>query len=110
MNYLLNVTFFAGSDDPQDVDTGLYLLSVDKEISKQEMENIFSKVNSLLSPFNYSNEAEEFLLSYDCGLNIDTLMEGVEMYLEGKIQKLDAKDGYVFNNCIYKFYFIEQWQ
>ena len=30
--YLLDVTFYAGSNDEEDTDTGLYILSVDKDI------------------------------------------------------------------------------
>ena len=107
-DYLLDVTFFAGSDDLEDMDRGLYLLSVDKEYSEEEMTKVFNKVNGLLDTFNEEEEAQEFLLSYDVGLNIDTLMEGVEMYTEGKVIKVQGDSGSVekIDNC----FIIEQWQ
>jgi hypothetical protein len=78
--YLLNVIFCAGSDDPEDVDRGIYLLTVEKNISEEEMTEIFKKVNSLLDEFNDDDEAADFPVSYEDGLNIDTLMEGIEIY------------------------------
>ena len=102
--YLLNVTFYAGSDDTEDTDKGCFLLSADKEITENEMTTIFRKVNELLDTFN---EESSFPISYDLGLNINTLMKGVEIYTKGKIEVL-------CNNCgnikIDNYYIIEQWQ
>lgn len=101
--YLLDVTFYAGSDAPGDIDRGLFILNVDKEISEKEIKNIFGIVNMLLDP--YRDDGEEFSLSYYAGLNINTLIEGVEIYTKGKIEK-------AYNNCgkIDNCYIIEQWQ
>jgi hypothetical protein len=44
--YLLNVTFHAGSDDPEDTDTGLYLFETNENISKEKSVDIVTKVNA----------------------------------------------------------------
>lgn len=103
--YLLNVTFYAGSNDPEDTDRELFVLSVEEEIAESEMRNIFEKVNSLLDTFN---EDAIFPISYEQGLNINTLIEGVEIYTKGKAIELNS-------NCerldvIDNYYVIEQWQ
>lgn len=35
--YLLNVTFYAGSDIAEDTDRGLYLISLDKPVTYEEI-------------------------------------------------------------------------
>ena len=105
--YLLNVTFCAGSDDARDVDKGLYLLDINKDITQQQMKDVFSEVNHLLDPYNYEEE-NEFPISYEDGLNIDTFMNGIEIYTKGKVFQ-------VHNNCgslnrMDNYYEIEQWQ
>ena len=104
--YLLYVTFYAGSDDAEDIDRDLFLLSVDKEITESEMKNIFKKVNSLLDYFD--DEEKDFPISYEQGLNINTLMEGVGIYTKGKVTEVYSNCGDVekIDNC----YVIEQWQ
>jgi len=106
IKYVLKVTFYAGSDDPEDTDKGTYVLSVDKKISKKEMEKIFAEVNYLLDPYE-EKENEDFPLSYEDGLNIDTLMDGIELYTKGKVDEL-GEHGYGF--FVEGVYEIEQWQ
>lgn len=105
--YLLNVTFCAGSNDPEDVDRGICLLTVNRSISEEEMTEIFKKVNSLLDTFNEDDETIDFPVSYEDGLNIDTLMEGIETYTKGSVKP-------VIKNCgeltVDNYYVIEQWQ
>ena len=103
--YLLNVTFYAGSDDIEDIDKALFLLSVEKEITESEMKNIFKEVNSLLDTFN---EDTNFPISYEQGLNINTLIEGVEIYTKGKATEFYSNYGKL--NDINNYYMIEQWQ
>ena len=107
-NYLLNVTFYAGTDEAEDTDKGVFLLSVDKEYSESEMKDIFRIVNSLLDTFNENDEALEFPMSYDDGLNLNTLMNGVEIYTKGKVMEVYNNFGKIekIDNC----YVIEQWQ
>ena len=108
-NYLLNVTFFAGSDDLMDTDRGVYLLMLDKKVSFEEMKNIFCKVNHLLSPYLDEDEYEkkDFPYSYEAGLNIYTLMEGVCYYTNGQIIEFDNLRGELhIDDC----YSILQWQ
>ena len=103
--YLLNVTFYAGSDEPEDIDKGMYLLTTEKPISQDEMDKIFEEVNSQLDSFN---EITDFPFSYDDGLNIDTLMEGVEYYTKGNIIQLYSDYGKIHD--IDNYYMISQWQ
>lgn len=104
--YLLNVTFYAGSDTPEDTDNGLFILTVNKEFSKKGMEHLFGIVNSLLDP--YRDDDEEFALTYNEGLNINTLMEGIELYTKGKVEKLYSNWRTITD--IDGYYVIEQWQ
>ena len=103
--YLLDVTFYAGSDTPEDVDHDLFMLCVDKEITKNEMENIFIEVNKLLDCFD--DKEKDFPVSYENGLNIWTLIEGVEVYTKGKIERFKDECGAI---AIDNYYIIKQWQ
>ena len=103
--YLLDVTFYAGSDNPEDVDNDLFILCIDKEITKNEMENIFIEVNKLLDCFD--DEEKDFPVSYENGLNVWTLIEGVETYTKGKIERFYDEYGAI---VIDNYYVIEQWQ
>ena len=109
--YLLNVTFYAGSNAEEDTDRGLFLLCVEKEISENEMANIFQEVNELLNDydvFEVDAKGENFPISYGQGININTLMEGVGIYTKGKVEKVYSNCGQSekVDNC----YVIEQWQ
>lgn len=106
--YLLNVTFYAGSNDEKDTDRGLFVLIVDKEYTEIEIKNIFEEVNRLLDTFNQEIGEAEFSISYEQGSNINTLMEGIEIYTKGKVTE-------VYSNCgkiemVDNYYVIEQWQ
>jgi hypothetical protein len=101
--YLLDVTFYAGSDDPEDTDKGLYILSVKKDIEEAEMKEMFKTVNKLLDV--YDEEDTAFPISYEEGINIDTLMSGIEFYLKGKVKKV-KKPNITADN----YFVIEQWQ
>lgn len=103
--YLLVVKFCAGSDEPEDVDTGLFLMTIDREIKEQEMKNIFSETNKALDYFN--DEDNDFPISYEQGLNIGTLMKGVAIYTKGTVSELQSNCG---DLAINNYFFIEQWQ
>ena len=105
--YLLNVTFYAGSDDMEDIDTGLFLLNVNKEISESEMKTIFIEVNKHLDTFAQESGEIEFPISYENGLNIDTLMEGISIYTKGTFCKVQNNMGGLKAD---NYYEIEQWQ
>lgn len=102
--YLLNVTFRAGSDDAADTDRGLYMLCTDREITENKMKSIFKAVNALLDVYAES----DFPLSYNDGLNIFTLMDGIEIYTQGRVLAIDSNCG-AFEK-IDNYYVIEQWQ
>ena len=98
--YLICMTFYAGSDEPEDVDRKNYILGTRKKYSQKKMEQAVRKVNRLLDPY----EENDFPLSYDEGLNVDTLMEGLRHYLNGKLYSLEK-----FSGRIAAVYQMEQW-
>jgi len=104
--YLLNVTFYAGSNDIEDTDRDLFLLCIDKEISEKEMTEIFRTVNKLLDYFD--DEEKDFPISYEQGLNINTLMEGIGIYTKGEVKEVYSNFGHLQE--IDNYYVIEQWQ
>lgn len=106
--YLLNVTFYAGSNDEEDTDRDLFLLCVDKEITEIEIKNVFKEVNRLLDPFDQEIGEVEFSISYDQGLNINTLMEGVGLYTKGTVIEVYSNSGSI--EKVDNYYVIEQWQ
>ena len=106
--YLLNVTFYAGSNDEEDTDKGLFLLCIDKEITETEIKNIFKETNRLLDPFNQAVGESDFSISYNQGLNINTLMEGVGLYTKGTVIEVYSNSGSIEN--VDNYYTIEQWQ
>lgn len=106
--YLLNVTFYAGSDDEEDTDRNLFILCVDKKVSEQEMIGTFREVNRLLDTFDQEIGEAEFPISYEQGLNINTLMEGIGIYTKGKVTEVYGNCGNIEN--VDNYYVIEQWQ
>ena len=104
--YLLNVTFYAGSDDKEDIDKGLFLLFVDKETTEIEVKEIFRVVNSLLDYFDVKERDSP--ISYEQGINIHTLMEGISIYTKDKVEEVKENCGYIQE--INNYYVIEQWQ
>ena len=106
--YLLNVTFYAGSNDPEDTDRDLFLLCIDKEITEKEMKEIFRETNRLLDTFAQETGEAEFPISYEQGLNINTLMEGVGIYINGEVKEVYSNFGHLQE--IDNYYVIEQWQ
>lgn len=56
----------------------------------------------------YKEETDDLPISYNSGLNIDTLMEGVEIYTKAKVEPLDNKHGKIEH--IDDVYCLEQWQ
>ena len=98
MKYLLNITFYAGSKDELDTDRGLYIYKSKDEIDKQDFVNLFSKASKLLS-----EEDSEFTYSYNSdGLNLDTLVKGVETFTKDKITKIRENCGYVAVGTYYE--------
>lgn len=107
-NYLLSITFYAGSDDAEDIDRGLYLMRTDKEYSFDEMKNLFKTVNALLCPYREDIDENPFELSYDEGINIYTLTDGIKLFAKCDMIKIPNCCNEV--GCIDAYYEIEQWQ
>ncbi len=108
MKYLLNVTFCAGTDEPEDIDRGLYILEKDdpKPMTLTEMCEMFKAVNEKCNADEEDEESSDFPTYLD-GLNIGTLMEGVEKYTGGKVTAM--KSCMTLEGTI-PYYAIEQWQ
>ena len=105
-NYLLDITFYAGSDEAEDIDRGLFLLSSKLELTKEDFIKIFAAINKAIDP--YSDDAEDLSISYEQGLNLNPFIEAVNFYTSFKIEKIFDNYGNISN--IDNFYKIEQWQ
>lgn len=104
-NYLVNLTFCAGSNEPQDVDNKLIIISSKKQITVDEIVTKFNETNKLLDPFNEDND---FPFTYDDGLNIDTLLKGFIQHTGLKVTVLEHKTP--IEITIHGYFVIEQWQ
>lgn len=67
------------------------------------MKEIFRKVNALLDPY----KDRDFPISYDEGLNVNTLIKGVGIYLKAVVKEVYSNKGSVEAD---DYYVIEQWQ
>ena len=101
--YIINLTFFAGSDDPVDTDRNIYVLESSKELSQSEIYSIFREANENCNRSLYEDERDIEFPSYEEGNNIDTLVKGVSVLIE------DYAKIYPFNE-IAAVIDIEQWQ
>ena len=105
--YLLNVTFYAGSNAEEDTDKGLFILRTENSISKLEMKDIFKEVNRLCDAYSDDEDVLAFPVTYEDGLNINTLMQGVEEFTKGQVRVVIDMFGHLEVNDVYM---IEQWQ
>lgn len=107
-NYLLDLTFHSGADAPEDTDNGVYIVKTDREIIVHEMADIIDKANK------YCNEESEdipdgFNATYEDGVNIDTLVDGISDLMKGYGEISEIRDGSLGLriDAVYK---ITQWQ
>lgn len=111
-NYLVDLTFYAGSDDPENIDRGLYIITTEKPFTEDEMKKIIEKTNSMLADFsendflNDNTYPDNFPMGYYEGLNIHTLIDGLRCQ-SNIIAITHADDTEHSVNDVYK---IEQWQ
>lgn len=108
-NYLLSVTFHAGSDTPKDTDKGLFIITVPKQtvITEDILKNIFKEVNRLCDPYSDDEDVVNFEETYENGLNIHTLMKGFTAYTKYPVTEMKNDIGHI---NIANYYEIEQWQ
>lgn len=131
MKYLINLTFYAGSDDKEDTDRGMYLIETDKTMSEDDIKIAISNVNMLcnIDYTDYDSNEEivemyreegqstiadlveqnpdfEFCYAED-GLNIDTLTGALEQFLSCKIEPIANNTKDITADAVYT---IEQWQ
>lgn len=106
--YLIDITFIVGSDDIiEDTDEEIYLFEIktDEDISGVVFANIFNKVNDMLN-----NDINALGISYIEGLNIYTLIKGVEIYFEGDAKITQVTNDFEKIDNIDNEYSILQWQ
>ena len=103
--YLLDVTFYANSDAPEDTDRGLYIMQTEKKATRYDICELFRKVNDLLNNDDMDN-SDGFPYSYYVeGINIDTLIQAVSFYTKSQIKKANGYSG-----IIHAIYSIDVWQ
>ncbi len=107
VSYLLNIKVCAGSDESEDMDTGLYVLTTPLAVSYDEIEDAFVQANRLCDPLSDDGEVIDFPVTYDDGLNLDTLLKGVSAYKGGwNFRKVSERTPI----SAAAYYEIEQWQ
>ena len=112
MKYLINLTFYAGSNDPEDTDNGCFILVTDEPMSNTDIKKQFKLVDSILYDRFVDDEptapnADKVTGSYEDGINIDTLVNAFEEYTGFSIQMVHPG---IFPTMIDGYYEIVQWQ
>lgn len=105
MIYLLNLTFYAGDDLPENTDRGIYCLESNAELTAEKIYDIDQKVNDKLN--DYDDENSLSVSYFDDGTNIDTLNKGVEEDSSVKITELTNNSGPLNISNYFEF---EIWQ
>lgn len=113
MLYLLNLTFYAGDDLPENTDRGVFCLESPKELTEDYIQNAYKEVNDTLNDFLYDEDEgsaqNPYKVSYDNdGSNIDTLCAAVAEHLDVKITRLENNSGQI--NAITNYFEFEIWQ
>ncbi len=111
INYILDLTFCAGSDEDKDVDHKIVVIKTHEPVDEQKMRNVIAKVNKLSDPFLEGedlDDAKKLPLNYYDGLNIDTLLENLAAYTGWEI--IGYKEAFKNPVTINALYQIEQWQ
>jgi hypothetical protein len=128
-NYIVDFKFYAGSDDPEDIDRKNVLVSVDDsrtgrwkapdDISlrrhpAEKLVRALSRLaNKWLDPYQDTDVLEKSPIefTYNEGLNLDTLVEGMNIIGEKKGIKVEILDKRFFKPiAIDGMFSVEQWQ
>ncbi len=114
-NYLVEVTFYTPGEYDMDTEAENYLISSDYEITEEEMRKMLNETNKYLD-LSYGYDDDEIKkspisFSYeDEGMNIDTLISGLEEYSKTKICPTCQLEQKQYPFIVYGMYKIEQWQ
>ena len=106
---LINLTFYAGSNDLEDIDTQLYIIHSDSPLTQEYVEKKLYEANRQLN-IDYTEDTDEDEINTlgvcyaEDGLNIDTLIKGFAT-LTG-LQVSIVSDSIFADNV----YSIEVWQ
>ena len=119
--YLIDLTFYAGSDAPCDTDRDVFILESEEKLTKEKVSELFKEANYICGRFMYKNEDEKEILknaplydktkeyaSYEEGINIGTLIDTFEIYTGYKLKYIDSYKNEIPE--ITKIYKIEQWE
>ena len=99
-NYIVNLTFYAGSNDEEDTDRGIYMIESKNPISKQELKDIIITANARCNDWY---DVETDFPSYNSGININTLVDGITELIKDYATIAPLSDSAII-------YDIEQWQ
>ena len=109
-NYLVYLTFYAGSNDPEDTDRDIFLLETEETTSKKDLEKIIKEANRLCNIDYDDPELPEDFPSYEDAVNIYTLVEAIKALKNVRMTSVFDFKGVVKGKIIEDCYEIEQWQ
>ena len=103
--YLIDLTFYAGSDTPCDIDHDIFVLESEEKLTKEKVIKLFKEANYICGRFMYEDEDEKEIsqnaplydktkeyASYEEGINIDTLIATFKTYKGYKIKNYDKNN------------------
>ena len=114
-NFVVNFTFYAGSNDTEDTDKKSVIFTINSNepvnlnnaITK--FENLSKTANAMLDPFNYEDDNKNIIgFTYEEGININTLIKA--MNILGKKDNMSITDAQNFSGMIMGVFDAEQWQ
>jgi hypothetical protein len=115
-NFIVNFTFCAGSDDPEDTDRETFVCHIDaptmlnaKE-GRKKIAILSERANAALDPYLDEDEQKtsELDFTYEEGINVYTLVKGMNVL--GKNEGISLEDAHEFVGNIAGVFDIEQWQ
>lgn len=106
MKYLLEVTFYAETNSYADTDRGLFLIETEVAKSELEFRLIFEAVNNNLNDTEETSTTISYCYEIN-GCNLDTLMHGVEKYMNCKVEEIRPGFGAF---AVDNYFKITQWQ
>ena len=115
-NYVVGLTFFAGSNAPSDIDRKTLMATItsmedfDEDKAKDAVKKKFRRANMLLSPYSDEEKDRDIGISYDDGLNADTLIEGMKVISDEETDDLTIELTEKVSGNISGAFDIEQWQ
>ena len=95
-SYLTDLTFYAGDNDKENTDRGIYILKSSEFYTDFQMTKLIADINKKLNDYEKDDDGP----SYEDGINIDTLIDGIEYYTKIKVIPAECFQGFI--DCCYK--------